>query len=119
MTTNDEILHRMAESSMGEFINDDAFAAEGAGIVVDLSKAMSGRMFFISAGLMGMAPAEAQAGDAICILLGCSCPVILRPYSDGEFYTLIGEAYVDGYMTGKGMDELEDGRYVLKDFEIR
>jgi hypothetical protein len=73
MTTNDEILHRMVESSMGELINDDAFAAEGAGIVVDLSKAMSGRKFFIFAGLMGMAPAEAQAGDAICILLGCSC----------------------------------------------
>jgi hypothetical protein len=104
---------------MGELINDDAFAAEGAGIVVDLSKAMSGRKFFIFAGLMGMAPAEAQAGDAICILLGCSCPVMLRPYNHGEFYTLIGEAYMEGYMTGKGMDELEDGKYVLKDFEIR
>ena len=76
-------------------------------------------MFFISAGLMDMTPAEAQAGDAICILLGCLCPVIRRPHSNGEFYTLIGEAYVDGYMTGKGMDEVEDRKYVLKDFEIR
>ncbi|KIX00009.1 uncharacterized protein Z518_10936 [Rhinocladiella mackenziei CBS 650.93] len=32
-----------------------------------------------SLGLLGLAPADASPGDKICILLGCSVPVVLRP----------------------------------------
>ena len=66
-----------------------------------------------------MTPAEAIVGDAIYALLSCSCPFILQPHNDSKYYTLISEAYVDRHMTDKGMEELEDGKYVLKDFEIR
>jgi hypothetical protein len=67
-------------------------------------------------GDMGVEFWEAQVGDMVCILLGCSIPVVLRPV--GNHYTLVGEAYIDGYMYGKGMIELDEGKYQLEDFDI-
>jgi hypothetical protein len=76
-----------------------------------------GRRFFISTSeLVGMCPSSAEPGDIICILLGCSVPVVLRP-QDGH-YRLLGEAYVYGYMYGKAMDELAEGKFELRSFEI-
>jgi hypothetical protein len=52
-----------------------------------------GRRFFITdSNLMGMCPGSADPGDIICVLLGCSVPVVLRP--QGDHYIFLGEAYV-------------------------
>jgi hypothetical protein len=75
--------------------------------------------------LFGLAPTHAQEGDFICILFGCSVPVILRkrspPESDESYYWFIGEAYVHGMMDGealaKEMPKYPYDNYV--DFEIR
>lgn len=76
-----------------------------------------GRRFFISeSGLAGMCPSSAESGDIICILSGCFVPVVLRP-QEGGHYILLGEAYVYGYMYGKGMEELAEGKQ-LESFEI-
>ncbi|TVY73385.1 Heterokaryon incompatibility protein 6 OR allele [Lachnellula suecica] len=76
-----------------------------------------GRRFFLSdSNLMGMCPNSAEPGDIICILLGCWVPVVLRP--EGDHYIYLGEAYVHEYMYGKGMDELEEGKFQLQEFEI-
>lgn len=40
-----------------------------------------------------------RLGKAICILHGCSVPVILRPHNG--VYQLVGESYVDGIMHGE------------------
>ena len=55
--------------------------------------------------LVGLIPQKAQLGDQVCILYGCSVPVILRKYDsrDGDYWRLIGEAYVDGFMEGEGI----------------
>jgi hypothetical protein len=58
-----------------------------------------------------------ERGDKVCILLGCQIPLILRRV--GEHYIYIGEAYVDGYMYGKGVEEMDKGRFKVKDFDIR
>ena len=59
--------------------------------------------------LFGLAPTNAQAGDYICILFGCSVPVILRkcpPGTEGKiFYTFVGEAYVHGMMDGEAVSK--------------
>jgi hypothetical protein len=69
------------------------------------------RRFFISdSELIGMGPDRTKVGDIICILLGCSTPVILRP-QDGH-YIFLGEAYVHCYMYAKGMDQLAEGAEV-------
>jgi len=53
--------------------------------------------------LLGLSPRYAREGDIICILYGCSVPVVLRPSEDikEECWQLIGEAYVDGMMEGE------------------
>lgn len=63
-------------------------------------------------GRVCLAPVRAVEGDRICVLLGCSVPVVLRPKSgvggDGQVrYELIGECYLEGFMDGEavGMGE--------------
>ena len=77
---------------------------------------MHRRFFVTKTDLMGMAAQTSEPGDLICILLGCWMPVVLRP-KDGH-YIYIGEAYVHGYMYGKAMKELAEGKFQLQDLEI-
>jgi hypothetical protein len=66
------------------------------------------RRFFITKDKqsMGLAPAHSQKGDLVCILFGCSVPVILRPQGrfPNDYYQLIGECFVYGMMDGESMD---------------
>jgi hypothetical protein len=74
--------------------------------------------------IVGLIPQHARIGDKICILHGCSVPVVLRQHTSsdpkhpkGLYWQLIGEAYVHGVMDGEAMcsysADLED------EFEIR
>lgn len=57
---------------------------------------------------LGLAPKAAQPGDLICILFGCSVPVVLRSVvvqeTGGEYYKFIGECYVHGLMEAEAFD---------------
>ena len=55
-------------------------------------------------GRMGLAPAAAQVGDSIAILMGCSVPMVIRPTAGKGDWTLIGECYVHGAMYGEMLD---------------
>lgn len=62
---------------------------------------------------LGMAPPGALKGDLICILFGCSVPVVLRKMERSEEYVLIGECFLDGCMNGeaiRGWDVEEQAR---------
>ncbi|KAF2462620.1 HET-domain-containing protein [Lindgomyces ingoldianus] len=65
---------------------------------------------------LGLAPAKVKKGDLVCILHGCSVPVILRKYvseslpvkvdqsgwgSRNVEYEWVGECYVHGFMDGE------------------
>jgi len=66
--------------------------------------------------LYGIAPGNAQNGDLICILAGCTVPVVLRRHrstTNQVHYELIGEAYVYGKMDGEAMADLD--REALED----
>jgi len=63
------------------------------------------RLWVSNSGILGLVPDTITQGDNICILLGCSVPVVLRPVDN--HYIFIGTAYVDGYMTGEAIEELE------------
>ena len=58
--------------------------------------------------LLGLAPQETKKRDLICILYGCSVPVVLRMRSDDktgkEYFQFIGECYVHGLMDGEAFD---------------
>ncbi|KAL5317114.1 hypothetical protein ACEPPN_014208 [Leptodophora sp. 'Broadleaf-Isolate-01'] len=69
------------------------------------------RKFFLSQGkgkggshgpLFGLAPPEAREGDCICILFGCSVPVVLRAVTPDR-HSFVGECYVHGMMDGEAL----------------
>ncbi|KOS20096.1 hypothetical protein ESCO_006173 [Escovopsis weberi] len=65
-----------------------------------------GRKLFLtfSMGLMGLGPDGIRLGDSICIIGGCTVPVILRE-KEGKpgIWTIIGECYIDGLMEGEAL----------------
>jgi hypothetical protein len=69
-----------------------------------------------AAGTLCLVPEVAREGDIICLPLGCSHPIVLRAIED--HYIELGEAYADGWMYGKAIDELEEGKMQLRDFEV-
>ncbi|ETN47230.1 uncharacterized protein HMPREF1541_01422 [Cyphellophora europaea CBS 101466] len=74
--------------------------------------------------LVGLAPHHARIGDQICILYGCSVPVVLRALPDSGNDThrqLIGDAYVYGAMDGEMVESSlgEDACFTPVEFIIR
>ena len=70
---------------------------------------------------LGIAPSETKEDDIVCILFGCSIPVILRGNEDGmaEF---IGGCYingVEGVMDGQAADQALAGKYPIVDFKLK
>lgn len=60
--------------------------------------------------LIGLAPKSTKVGDIVCILLGCTVPVILKQVQDGrvsDLYELVGESYVHGMMDGEAVEDQE------------
>lgn len=91
------------------------------------------RFMFTCDGRMGIVPAGAEIDDRICLLWGCSVPVVLRPLTKNimetfyeekkgaestktfmnrnvEVYELIGPCYVHGVMNGEPLKECPDLR---------
>jgi len=51
-------------------------------------------------GYLGLAPIAVRPGDVVAVLLGCKCPVLLRP-AGNNLYHVIGECYIHGLMRGE------------------
>ncbi|OCK98442.1 HET-domain-containing protein [Cenococcum geophilum 1.58] len=75
--------------------------------------------------LLGLAPAATQVGDLICILYGCSVPVVLRKIvnensdADKYHYKLIGECYIHGMMNGEACELQKKSERERQLFEIQ
>ncbi|KAK2596144.1 hypothetical protein QQS21_006421 [Conoideocrella luteorostrata] len=52
---------------------------------------------------IGLGPRYAKEGDLLCILFGCSVPVLLRRLDQSPKYGLVGECYIHGIMDGEIM----------------
>lgn len=63
---------------------------------------MARRLMVSERGHIGMAASRARRGDLICVLYGCSIPVLLRKVENGR-YEFIGECYLDGFMDGEAL----------------
>lgn len=57
--------------------------------------------------LFGLCPPDTKVGDIICILHGCSVPVVLREKQSG-YMSLVGEAYVHGVMDGEALEAFRE-----------
>lgn len=74
--------------------------------------------------LVGLLPQAAKVGDMLCILYGCSVPVVLRKSVDTDgtdSWQMVGDAYVDGIMDGEIFEQPELSWYKGEDvnFELR
>jgi hypothetical protein len=52
---------------------------------------------------IGMCSSQARIGDKIAVILGCQYPIALRLREPGS-YEVLGDAYVHGFMTGRGVE---------------
>ncbi|PVH82006.1 hypothetical protein DL98DRAFT_489244 [Cadophora sp. DSE1049] len=119
-------LHCLAESTANGDINTKALikACEAdSTLVVDFLQRVQSviwnRKFLVSRNnkWIGLAPMAAQENDIICILHGCSVPVVLREVKGETFWELVGECYVHGMMDGEAMEGRDTK--VTEEFEIR
>lgn len=76
--------------------------------------------------LLGLVPDETEKKDLVCILFGCSVPVILRQEGLNEttgrpYFTLIGECYVHSMMEGAAFTLKLERNTAMEDqqFELR
>lgn len=74
----------------------------------DTTVKMAKRLVITETGQLAMAPRRSRKGDIICILYGCSVPVVLRARSEHGDYQFIGECYVDGFMSGEAFLDNHD-----------
>jgi len=67
-------------------------------------------------GYVGLAPTGAKAGDTLCILQGCSHPMLLRTVDDHEI--VVGPCFVLGLMDGEAKAIIERGDSKIEVFEL-
>ena len=76
-------------------------------------KLVRARSFFVTKdGLMGQGPLGSRKGDKICVLLGCRCPLVVRPVEGG--FVIVGGVFVHGMMNGEMMYKLRSGTSDLR-----
>jgi hypothetical protein len=80
------------------------------------------RKFLVSKknGWFGLGPMATTETDIICVLYGCSVPVILRPMeTEGgkKYFLLVGECYVHGIMDGEIIEAAD--KYGEEVFDLR
>ena len=61
------------------------------------------RLFLTDSGYLGMGYESVEVGDEVWIIRGCPTPLVLR--REGEKFSLIGESYVHGVMTGEAVGD--------------
>jgi hypothetical protein len=59
---------------------------------------------------------EVLQGDLICVIMGCSQPLAIRPQQG--YYQLVGPCYVHGIMDGEALDLLKTGEVLLQDITL-
>lgn len=63
----------------------------------------------------GLLPGRTIETDIICLLFGCSVPVVLRPHEGDTYYEMIGECFIYGIMQGEAVSSIDESRC----FELR
>jgi hypothetical protein len=75
------------------------------------------RLFLSESLIMGLGPSSLTQGDIICVLLGCDAPTIIC--KEGDHHIFVSETYFHGYMDGKAIQEMNEGKIQLQKFTLR
>jgi len=112
-------LDSMDEDNPVDLESTDATEDSFASRLIDCTSplTMRYRLLVTQRGVLGMAPPGARKGDVVCVLAGCSVPVVLRRAGDSGHsasFTFIGECYIHGIMNGELVCQgLEEQDFVL------
>jgi hypothetical protein len=69
---------------------------------------MMGRSFCVTEqGLMGMGSGFMTTGDLVVVPFGSSTPILLRPEGLRDEHRYVGDVYIDGYMHGEAIRQME------------
>jgi hypothetical protein len=81
---------------------------------------MRRKLFATKEGYLGLGPVDAQVGDVVCVLFGCSVPVILRNTgSESESrWVFVGESFVTGVMDGELVEDMRQERVQKEYFRL-
>lgn len=71
----------------------------------DFQHAVNRDVFHTKDGHIGLGSLIMKPGDLLTVLYGSGHPVILRLYKRGEYYSVVGLAYVYGIMDGEAVQE--------------
>lgn len=83
-----------------------------------MTRACSQRCFAImNDEKVGLVPSIARSGDMVIAIRGGMTPLVLRPC--GEDFRLVGEGYVDGWMSWQGNGEEVEGRLENESMRFR
>jgi hypothetical protein len=83
-----------------------------------VSIASAGRRFFVNEnGRFGLAPEDAQKDDFVCVVFGCSLPMLLRSQEDK--FEVVGHVYLQGATSGEAVTAVEVGAKQRQDFVLR
>ena len=79
------------------------FCSLSPAIIHHINLMTKGRSLITTAdGRLGLAPEGTEAGDRVCVVLGCNPPLILRP-KDSLSHEVVGECYMEGIMAGEAL----------------
>lgn len=70
------------------------------------------KLFRTRRGYVGLGRESITESDLVCILPGCSVPMILR--RENWYYKLVGDSYVHGMMFGEVLDNMTDEERLVK-----
>ncbi|KAK1831032.1 heterokaryon incompatibility protein-domain-containing protein [Podospora conica] len=86
---------------------------------VYLASHMNGHSFCMTLeGYMGCGQGDMLYGDIVVVPLGCSVPIIIRPYGRKGHYRYVGDLYLHGFMDGKAVRELNEGKRELTKYVL-
>ena len=101
------------------YTNPDASASAQDSAIMIFDKLCVFAFATTESGRMALVPPFTRPGDRICVLFGCSSPLVLEPspVSPGRF-RLRGEACIDGFMFGEAIQQLTQGWRNKKMFDL-
>ncbi|KAI1384614.1 HET-domain-containing protein [Hypoxylon trugodes] len=72
-------------------------------VLIQFCKELDGLLIFQggTSGI-GIGSQLAKSGDEVCVIVGCNCPLLLRPISNGQ-YKLVGPCFVDDLKWGEAI----------------
>ncbi|KAH6709582.1 heterokaryon incompatibility protein-domain-containing protein [Leptodontidium sp. MPI-SDFR-AT-0119] len=114
----DASFQRLSPAKYEAFWDADVTGSLAWGLEIYALTFATNRRFFITGnGYIGLAPIRANIGDKLCVLYGCSVPLVLR--EEHGVVGLVGEAYVHGLMRGEAVALVQKGTWKGRQWVFR